>query len=128
MKITKFEFDIIKHILNDWGVPNKLFLQLNELEITSRTFTGVGFFSNFFVPDVNKNLACIIKQKRLSGLFNVSCLRYGIEAILIVKDGYLKQLEVHTYGEDFPSSLGNITAVQDNSINSIHVAYPNDPI
>ena len=128
MKITKFEFDIIKHILNDWSVPNKLFLQLNELEITSRTFTGVGFFSNFFVPNVNKNLACIIKQKRLSGLFNVSCLRYGIEAILIVKDGYLKQLEVHTYGEDFPSSLGNITAVQDNSINSIHVAYPNDPI
>ena len=128
MKITKFEFDIIKHILNDWSAPNKLFLQLNELEITSRTFTGVGFFSNFFVPNVNKNLACIIKQKRLSGLFNVSCLRYGIEAILIVKDGYLKQLEVHTYGEDFPSSLGNITAVQDNSINSIHVAYPNDPI
>ena len=111
MKLTKFESDIIKHILNDWKVPNKLFLQLDRLEIISRTFTGIGFFSDFFVNDVNKNLACIIKQKRLSGQFNVSILKYGIEAIIIVKDGYLKQLEVHTYGEDFPGSSENIDSI-----------------
>ena len=38
-------------------------------------------------------------------------LKYGIEAIIIVKDGYLKQLEVHTYGEDFPGSSENIDSI-----------------
>ena len=111
MKLTKFESDIIKHILNAWEVSNKLFLQLDRLENISRTFTGIGFFSDFFVNDVNKNLACIIKQKRLSGRFDVSILKYGIEAIIIVKDGYIKQLEVHTYGEDFPGSSENIDSI-----------------
>lgn len=39
MKVTKFESDIIKHILNDWRVPDKLFLQLDKSEVISRTFT-----------------------------------------------------------------------------------------
>ena len=38
-------------------------------------------------------------------------MKYGIEAIIIVKDGYLKQLEVHTYGEDFPGSSENIDSI-----------------
>ena len=53
MKLIKFESDIIKHILNDWEVPNKLFLQPDRSEIISRTFTGIGFFSDFFVNDIN---------------------------------------------------------------------------
>ena len=64
MKLTKFESDIIKHILNDWGVSNKLLLQLDRSEIISRILIGIGFFRIFFVNDINLKIWRVLSSKR----------------------------------------------------------------
>lgn len=64
MKLTKFESDIIKHILNDWGVSNKLLFQPDRSEIISRIFTGIGFFRIFFVNDINLKIWRVLSSKR----------------------------------------------------------------
>ena len=64
MKLTKFESDIIKHILNDWGVSNKLLLQPDRSEIISRIFIGIGFFRIFFVNDINLKIWRVLSSKR----------------------------------------------------------------
>ena len=111
MKITKFEKNAIEYILKNINAPRKLFFQLNSIYVASRYFSGRGFFSDFLMSNNQEKLKCNTEDGKFSCQFTTSVLKYGGGAILLIKNGYLQQLEIYTYDEPFPENLEEIDFV-----------------
>lgn len=108
MKITDFEREAITQALLKSKAMRCLMLQIERVEVSDRTFSGVGFFSDLLVSDSKHELICPIKRKRFSCQFDLPELQHGGGAIVLVKDGYLSELEVYTYSENFPRDIENL--------------------
>lgn len=105
MKITDFELNAIKDAVKKQKSSKNLLLQMNNINIKKRTFTGMGFFSEISVIDSQGKLRSPIQQERFSCLFKSPILQFGGGAIVLVKDGYISQLEVYSYDEEFPNNI-----------------------
>ena len=80
-------------------------LQAEQLEVSSRETTGVGFYAEFVVPpDVPRVPGgSTFKLGDVNGTAdNVS---HGLGFLLYVKDGALSMLEGYTYDEPWPGDV-----------------------
>ena len=79
--------------------------QMQQLQVSSREFTGAGFFSNFVVDPAARR----ITGRPTLTLGNVegtaTNVSHGLGFVLFVKDGALSMLEGYTYDEPWPDEL-----------------------
>ena len=78
--------------------------QLAVVEVTSREFSGVGFFTHLAVPSSAPRLA--IPRWVISDVnFRLDRLEHEAGALLFVEEGLLTMLEAYTYAsENWPTS------------------------
>jgi hypothetical protein len=75
--------------------------QFAVVQITSREFSGVGFFTHFVVPPSAPRLP--VRRWVISDVyFRMDGLDHGAGALLFVDEGALSMLEAYAYGEDWP--------------------------
>ena len=105
-KLNKLEKDVIKAILksNDKNdMYEKLFCQYKDLCVKKRTFTDVGFFTEFY--DCDDIFVCDgIEYLRLGGIqAEITGLKYGAGFVLYIKNGKIVLLEGYCYDEKWPN-------------------------
>ena len=130
-KLNLLEKAIIKAILksNNNETSKKLYKQYQIATVKKRTYTGVGFYTDFYISDKDKDIFISREQIKLGGVYaDIKGLKFGAGFILFVKDGRLKTLEGYTYNEKWPQfaqidkifivqNNGNLTLYNDWSIN-----------
>ncbi len=105
-ELSELEKNVIKAILksNDKNdMREKLFCQYKGLCVKKRTFTNVGFFTEFY--DCDDIFLCEgIESLRLGGIHaEVSNLKYGAGFVLYIKNGRIVLLEGYCYDEKWPN-------------------------
>jgi len=97
-----FEKDVITTLLDasDSKYKSQLFEQYQASSIIKRKFTGVGFFSEFFVPDKTLYLPNDVKFELGNIHAEVNDLRNGAGFILFIREGVINLLEGYSYGDD----------------------------
>lgn len=104
--LTKFEKLIIEVILKceaDKTLADLLFKQYNHLYVKKRSYTGVGFYTDFYLSEkgnfINKNL-----NLKLGGIHaELQGLKYGAGFVLYIESGVIVTLEGYCYNEKWPS-------------------------
>jgi hypothetical protein len=106
-KFREMEARIVSMLLEgDDRVLTNLRAQLQTVKEKQRSFTGVGFFTDFEVSD---------DAVRLEGLpsfcfgdveAEMEGLQHGAGFLIFVKDGRLSVLEGFSYDEPWPSTIG----------------------
>lgn len=78
--------------------------QIKASTVTKREYSGAGFF---FELSVSKDADPVDKQiKTLDGpQIKSSRLEFGGGSILFLEDGYIKILELFSYGDSFPEDM-----------------------
>src|SRR4051812_21951318 len=103
--LTPLEKAVMDMLLDKRGEPfDTIRQQLSYATITERSFTGVGFFTDFAIsPDapVRRDLAD-------ATIGDVGAefpgLRHGAGFLLFIRGGVLSMLEGYTYDESWPTS------------------------
>jgi hypothetical protein len=98
-ELTPLESAVLEKLLQKHGQPfDTIRDQLAHASVSSREFTGVGFFTHFSIPPeapVRRDLAS-------AELGNVSAKIRGLEDgagfLLFIRDGAISFLEGYTYG------------------------------
>ena len=79
--------------------------QLSHVIARNRKFTGVGFFTNFYLPEgapVNRNL----NDMTLGGVgAELPNLKHGVGFLLFIREGVIQMLEGFTYDERWPENI-----------------------
>jgi hypothetical protein len=92
---TELETAILERLAKERGIPALAQMQLHVL---SRKFTGVGSFTEFrqgaALPDLSDG------PLSLGAIISVPGVPHGLSAVLFVKAGYPKCLEVFAFGEE----------------------------
>jgi hypothetical protein len=107
VELTNFERAVLEKLLaGDEPFLGGLRRQLRVCTIRERTMTGVRFFVEL---DVDRSLASAIDR---SGRFGdvdatIEGLDHGAGFVLLIDDGYLRELEGYSYGEPGPESIGS---------------------
>ena len=105
-ELTNFENRIMKMLLDgDHPLLENLRHQFEQCRVSSRKFTGVGFFTDF---EVDARLAYGKINLELSDIHinNVVGIRYGIGIVLFIREGVLSFLEGYTYDpESYPENI-----------------------
>lgn len=98
-----------KALAGDHPVLANLRDQFAGAHVTSREFTGVGFWTDI-QPGPNavplpggRNLEILDVWAEIAGM------KRGAGFIVWVRDGLLMQLEAHTYGEPWPAAIADVT-------------------
>ena len=109
MEFEAFEKAVMDAILKDNIEQNPLLLhQYNSAKITSRKFTGHGFFTEFSISKMEYMLP-------EGGNFELGCLgelegvQHGVGYVLFVRNGLIVTLEGYTYGEEWPKRIGSFS-------------------
>ena len=104
MELTTFEKAVLEKLLyGEHPVLENLRFQLKQSRITSREFTGVGFFIHFGVDtklvyeDVNFEIGDV--DAKIDGV------QYGVGFVLFIRQGRLFMLEGYTYDESWPENV-----------------------
>jgi hypothetical protein len=89
----------------DDEVRRVLRLQAEELEVTSRKLTGVGFFTEFTVPSYVPRIpeSPTLKFGNVNG--SAENIKHGLGFLLYVADGALSMLEGYTYDDPWPEEI-----------------------
>lgn len=118
-ELTTLEKDVIEAILKSTeqkAVYEKLSQQYKELAVKKRTFTNVGFFTEFYIRE--DIFVCEgIDHLRLGGVHaKILGLKYGAGFVLSIKNGRITLLEGYCYDEIWPNDAKAIALfkVQDN--------------
>jgi hypothetical protein len=78
--------------------------QLNCATVTKREFTGVGFFTNFAVPN-DAQIKRNVSDMTLGGVrAEFPGLKHGAGFLLFIREGVITMLEGFTYDEDWPEN------------------------
>jgi len=106
----KFENEVMEIIISeDPSISELLGEQYKVAKVVNREFTGVGFFTTFYINDnslrlpTTKNLTLGNVQARFKGL------ERGAGFVLFVNNGFINTLEGYTYEEDWPISIEGYT-------------------
>lgn len=105
--LTKLERAVIDMLLaGDDEVLIVLRKQLQACEVKSRELTGVGFFTEFELPDSGE-VSLNVRFFKIGDVFaEIEGLKHGAGFLLYVEDGRIDMLEGHTFGEPWPSEIG----------------------
>ncbi len=119
-KLNLLEKEIIEAILKceDNKISEKLYKQYKLARVEKRTYTGVGFFTDFYIGDNNKDIFLSNGSMKLGGIHaEIKGLKNGAGFILFVEDGRIKTLEGYTYDENWPKKacISEIFVVQDDA-------------
>jgi len=95
LKPNDFELAILKRLASKESSIGNAF---DRLHVLSREFTGVGSFTNFKCEE--SVLGDHEKQIGLDALINMPGVPNGMGAVLFLKGGMPKCLEVFSYGGD----------------------------
>ena len=102
----KLESEVMLKILaEEPAVAEALAQQYKNSLITSREFTGVGFFTNFEVANETLALADSPSFELGSVQATISGLEFGAGFVLYVRDGLIKMLEAYSYDEPWPEQI-----------------------
>jgi hypothetical protein len=104
--LTPLEESVLNLLLLRPGEPYETIRrQLSHATVTKREFTGVGFFTEFAVPEdapVERDLS----DATLGDVAAESpSLKHGVGFVLFVRNGVVSMLEGYTYDEDWPVSV-----------------------
>ena len=106
--LTVLEREVLEKLLTgDNSQLEILRNQLTNATVSSREFTGVGFFANFHVPP---DMVRLSNRKRLTIgdiAANIEGLKHGAGFLLFIDDGVLEFLEGFTYDETWPEKIEN---------------------
>lgn len=118
-ELNKLEKEVIKAILKSTeqnGTREKLSQQYKVLSVKKRTFTNVGFFTEFY--DCEDIFVCEgIEHLRLGGIHaKILGLKYGAGFVLSIKNGRIVLLEGYCYDEKWPNDANviDLFKVQEN--------------
>jgi len=79
--------------------------QYNNSIVTDREFTGVGFYTNFYVADKSLHLKDNVNFE-IGGIHaSINGLKSGAGFIVFIRNGVIKCLEGYTYGEPWPKEI-----------------------
>lgn len=95
---TKLELAAAQAISRQFPADaDALLAQLNSAVVTSREFTGVGFFTEF---DVDRSLPPIASRKNPIGWVTsqVGPDRYELEFMIFAREGYAVMIEAYSFG------------------------------
>jgi len=117
--LTQLERQVIATLLApDHPVMDALRRQVDECKVTSREFTGHGFFSALAVPVGVEPAPVTRHQLHLGQVFAaIEGLERVAGFVLFVREGVLDMLEGFAHGEPWPDVLGRF------EINPDGVAY-----
>ena len=106
-RLTEFEYAALDKLLaGNHPVLSVLRAQLASAKVSSREFTGVGFFTNLRI-DRSLPPALIgcsrIQIRDVGG--KIKGLKHGVGFVLFITDGYIDFLEGFTYDEPWPEVI-----------------------
>lgn len=104
--LTPLEQAVLSKILDgDHPIFTALRKQLEKATITSREFSGVGFFTGFTYPATAQSLSLPIENLELGDVgAEITGIQHGAGFVLFVRDGFLQTLEGYTYDEPWPEN------------------------
>ncbi len=108
--LTSLEKEVIRMLMaGDITELSALHLQANELSVSERKVTGVGFFATLSVPEQFERLPQrpSFKLGDVSG--TATNIKHGLGFLLYVTDGALSMLEGYTYDEPWPNQIEGLT-------------------
>lgn len=113
--LNAFERSVLKKLLaGNHPVLAALRAQLDSCEVSSREFSGVGFFTNLKVDRSVGPAPTSRPRIHVSGVgAKISGLEYGAGFVLVVTDGYLDFLEGFTYDEPWPAAIAEFSLVDE---------------
>lgn len=105
--LTKLERAVMEKLLaGDQPVHVALRGQLDYCHVTSREFTGHGFFANLDVDRAVSSTPAPVQRIQIDNVgADISGLKYGAGFVLFVADGYLDFLEGFSYEEPWPTEI-----------------------
>lgn len=108
--LTEFERAVLDKLLaGNHPVLAALRGQLASCRVSSRKFTGHGFFAKLDV-DRESNAAVPVQRAKIRDVgAEIPELKYGAGFVLFVADGYLDVLEGFTYDEHWPRLVRDFT-------------------
>lgn len=110
-RLNGFERAVLEKLLaGNHPVLSALRAQLGSCEVSSREFTGHGFFTNLKVdPSVEPAPTSRprIQIRDVGG--KISGLKYGAGFVLFVTEGYLDFLEGFSYEEPWPPEISEFS-------------------
>lgn len=109
--LTAFERAVLEKLLDgEDPVLAALRAQLDSCEVSSREFTGVGFYTNL---KVHRSVEPAPTSRRRIQVLNVgakiSGLERGASFVVFVTDGYLDFLEGFSYDEPWPPAISEFS-------------------
>lgn len=112
ISFEEFEHAVMQKILEeDTSVNRILREQYKKTHVASRDFTGVGFFTDFHLPE---NIVKVSEPVEYA-YGDVHCDLNGALCgfILFIKDGVMICLEGYTYGELWPNVITSYNLYHD---------------
>lgn len=108
--LTPLEKAVVDALLEKRGEPfDTIRQQLAHVSLTKREFTGVGFFTEFTLPDdapVHRDLP----DDTIGGVSaDFPSVQHGAGFLLFIRDGVVTMLEGFTYDEPWPESTHEFT-------------------
>lgn len=105
--MEQLEREVLRMLLagDDWVLAN-LRTQLNLAERSRRRKSGVGFFTDFDVPEAVARLPGNPSIRFGDVIAEIEGLQHGAGFVLFVSDGVLTVLEGYTYDEPWPQKIG----------------------
>jgi hypothetical protein len=107
--LSPLERDVLTMLLD--GSDKNLYLlreQFQNMEISSRKMTGVGFFTEFTIPPTFPRLPGRPSFKLGDVNATANDLEFGLGFVLYVANGALSMLEGYTYGEPWPNRIAGL--------------------
>ena len=114
ISFEKFEHAVMQKILEeDTSVNRILREQYKKAQVASRDFTGVGFYTDFHLPE---NIVKVTEPVEY-GYGDVLCDVNGITCfggfVLFIEDGAMICLEGYTFHEEWPNVITNYRLYHD---------------
>lgn len=98
---------IIEAILKckDNKIAEKSYRQYKLSKVEKRIYTGVGFFTSFYIDNINEDMLLPNDCMQLGGIHaEIKGLKNGAGFVLFIKEGRLNTLEEYTYNESRPET------------------------
>ena len=103
-ELNSLERAVLEKLLcGDLPLLTQLRQQLSKCHVAKREYSGVGFFTDFIIPeDISRTPGLDIQFGDVIGSHPE--LKNGAGFVLFIKNGVLDMLEGYTYDEPWPSS------------------------
>jgi hypothetical protein len=104
--LTSLEKEVLDMLLDKSGEPYvTIRQQLSHAVVANREFTGVGFFTNFTVPD-GLSIRYDLPDMTIGDVgAELSNLKHGAGFLLFIRNGRVDFLEGFTYDEPWPTKI-----------------------